>query len=175
MTWSELARDPSFWVAVAFVLFVVVFGRVLFRKLAGVLDAHRSGIRDELEAAAALHGEAQSLRDRYTDEAARAEKMADELRIRARESARHIGAEADQRLQTHLVRMRERAAEEIARSEEAARQAYREYVTDLVQEASIRLLRDRIDADTHQALIRSTVDRLGPSLGRIRNQPVPGS
>ncbi len=175
MTWSALAQDPSFWVAVSFVLFVVIFGRILFRRLAGMLDAHRDGVRAELESAAALHGEAQSLRDRYTDEAARAETTASEIRARAEESARQIGADADHRLQTHLVRMRNRSAEEIARLEETARQQYREHLTDLVMEAAARLLRHRIDDQTHRALVQMTVGQLEQSLERVRQGPVPGS
>ena len=164
MTWSALAQDPSFWVAVSFVLFVGGFGRLLLRKLAGVLDAHRTAVRDELDSAAALHAEAQSLRERYTDEAAAAEKTAGEIRARAQEAAGQIAADGDVRLQAHLSRMRARAAEEIARSEEAARQMYRERVADLVLEASTRLLRERINADMQVALIQQTVDGLGRSL-----------
>lgn len=168
MTWSVLAQDPSFWVAVSFVLFVGAFGRVLFRRLAGVLDAHRAAVREELDSAAALHAEAQSLRDRYTDEAALAEKTAGEIRARAEETAGQIAAASDGRLQAHLARMRARAAEEIARSEEAARQMYRERVADLVLEASARLLRERVDADLQAVLIQRTVDGLGQSLGQRR-------
>ena len=164
MTWSALAQDPSFWVAVSFVLFVGAFGRMLLRRLASVLDAHRTAVRDELDSAAALHAEAQSLRDRYTDEAALAEKTADEIRARAQEAAGQIAADSDERLQAHLLRMRARAAEDITRSEEAARQMYRERVADLVLAASTRLLRERIDADLQLALIQQTVDGLGQSL-----------
>ena len=164
MTWSELSQDPSFWVAVSFVVFVGAFGRLLLRRLAGVLDAHRTAVRDELDGAAALHAEAQSLRERYTDEAAAAEKTADEIRARAQEAAGQIAADSDVRLQAHLSRMRARAAEEIARSEEAARQMYRERVADLVLAASIRLLRERINAEMQVVLIQQTVDGLGQSL-----------
>ena len=164
MTWSVLAQDPSFWVALSFVLFVGAFGRLLFRKLAAVLDAHRNAVRDELDSAAALHAEAQSLRDRYTDEAAEAEKTAGEIRARAQETAGQIAADSDQRLQAHLSRMRTRATEEITRTEEAARQMYRERVADLVLEASTRLLRERIDAETQLSLVQQTVDSLGRSL-----------
>ena len=60
--------------------------------------------------------------------------------------------------------MRARAVEEIARSEEAARQMYRERVADLVLAASTRLLSERIDADMQAVLIQQTVDGLGQSL-----------
>ncbi len=168
MTWSLLMNDPSFWVAVSFGLFVVGFGRLLFKKLAGVLDAHREAVRAELDSAASLHTEAQALRDRYMDEAAEAEQTASAIRARAEETALEIVAASEQRLQAQLERMRARASEDIARTEEAATRMYRERVADLVLRASTRLLREQVGAEAHQGLIQRTVDNLGRSLQHRR-------
>lgn len=164
MSWSVLMHDPSFWVAVSFVLFVGAFGRLLFRKLAGVLDAHRESVRSELDSAAALHAEAQTLRDRYTDEAAEAEQTSAAILARAEETAAQIAQDSERRLEAHLDRMRVRAAEEVARAEEAVRQTYRERVADLVLRASSRLFQEHVSAEIQRALIQNTVDNMGRAL-----------
>src|SRR5436309_14838970 len=56
--------NPRTWVGVAFVLFVVIFGRRIWAALAKVLDDHSARIRAELDEASRLRREAeQMLRD----------------------------------------------------------------------------------------------------------------
>ncbi len=55
--WTE----PRFWVAVAFVIFFVLFGRKLWTVIAGLLDARIARIRAELDEAQKLRREAEAM------------------------------------------------------------------------------------------------------------------
>ena len=46
--------DPTFWVAVSFVLFLLVAGKAGWRAVTGMLDARSAGIARQLEDAAKL-------------------------------------------------------------------------------------------------------------------------
>src|ERR1700730_2959561 len=54
-------QSPPFWVAVAFVLFFVIFGRKLWKALTGMLDKRADEVRAELSAAQLLRQEAEAL------------------------------------------------------------------------------------------------------------------
>ena len=56
--------DPKFWVAVSFVLFFVLFGRKVFSALMGALDKRAEGIRTQLDEAAKLRADANSVAGR---------------------------------------------------------------------------------------------------------------
>ena len=54
-------HEPRSWVAIAFVLFFVLFGSRLWKVLAGMLDKHAATVRAELEEASRLRTEAQAM------------------------------------------------------------------------------------------------------------------
>ena len=53
--------DPRSWVAVAFVIFFVLFGARLWKALAGMLDQRTAAIRAELDEASRLRREAEAM------------------------------------------------------------------------------------------------------------------
>ena len=62
---DSLIQDPTFWVAVAFVVFVVLVFKPIKGALIGGLDAKIAEIRQEVEEAEKLREEAQSLLANY--------------------------------------------------------------------------------------------------------------
>ena len=58
---DSLFADPRTWVGVAFVIFFVIFGRRLWTSLASILDKRGLQIRAELDEAARLRREAETL------------------------------------------------------------------------------------------------------------------
>ncbi|HYC65752.1 MAG TPA: ATP synthase F0 subunit B, partial [Reyranellaceae bacterium] len=50
--------DPTFWVAVAFLLFFVLAGKLLWRQIAGMLDKRAAGIAKALADAEKLRADA---------------------------------------------------------------------------------------------------------------------
>src|ERR1700733_2876903 len=53
--------NPRSWVAIAFVIFFVLFGKKLWAALAAMLDKHAATIRAELDEAARLRKEGETL------------------------------------------------------------------------------------------------------------------
>ena len=53
--------EPRSWVAIAFVIFFVIFGKKLWGVLAGILDKRADTIRTELSEAERLRGEAEAM------------------------------------------------------------------------------------------------------------------
>ena len=127
MQWEALTgtpwERPTFWVAVAFVLFFALFGKRLFTALTAVLDARADAIRQELEAAARLRREAEDmLRDATKQrETALAEATAllEKAEIEAARLAQAIRdeAEASARRREEMAHIRISAAEKAALAE----------------------------------------------------------
>ena len=88
-------HDPTFWVAVAFVVFVVLIFKPSKGALIGSLDAKIVEIRQEVEEAEKLREEAQSLLANYQRQQRQAIQDAEAIVARAKEEAEAIQAEAD--------------------------------------------------------------------------------
>lgn len=159
-------QDPSFWVAVAFVLFVALFGRALARRLAALLDARRDAIRAELAEARRLRDDAQEILNDHAGRRKRAEEEAGALLEASREEAKRVADEAAERLAAQLARARARARHEIARAEEAAVQDFRARLAGLVIEAAEELAAGRVDDEVQRELAERTVADAGRALER---------
>lgn len=57
--------SPEFWVFVAFIIFLGLFGKRAFLFLIQILDDHRDKVAQQLNEAQRLHDEAQSLLESY--------------------------------------------------------------------------------------------------------------
>jgi len=68
--------EPEFWVAVAFVVFVVAVFKPAAAAINGALDARAAKIRADLDQAAKLRAEAQALLADYEKRRAAADKEA---------------------------------------------------------------------------------------------------
>lgn len=152
--------DESFWVAVAFVLFFVLFGRQLWRFVTSKLDERSAAVRAELETAARLREEARDLlaasRRRERESAAEAEAIL----ARARDEASRIAADAAMRLDAELTRRARLAEERIALMEANAVARLRAAAVDAVVAATGRAIAAEIDADADAALIDRAVAEL---------------
>ena len=54
-------HDPKFWVAISFVLFVLLAGRTAWNAITKMLDARTARIRSELDEAVRLRAEAEAM------------------------------------------------------------------------------------------------------------------
>lgn len=113
--------EPEFWVAIAFVLLMVLFAWLgVHRTVLKALD-HRAGrIKSELDDARRLKDEAAKLLADYQARRASAEREAQEIVTNARAEAERIAAEARTRMEDFVVRRTKTAENKIALAEAQA-------------------------------------------------------
>ncbi len=153
-----------FWVAVAFVIFFVLFGRMIWRALVGMLDARASTVRLELEEAARLRREAQEmLRDaqRRREEAlASARQMLESAQSEAARVAAATRADAEAAAQ----RRERMAMDRIAAAEKAAVNEIRVAAIDLAVSAAQQVLSQKLDRQEDAALVDRAIAGLPSAL-----------
>src|SRR2546430_821391 len=114
--WAE----PETWVAVAFVLFVVLLGKILWTKVTELLDKRSAAIAKSLADAERLRTEALAARSAAEQTLAQATAEAEGILAHAREEVGRMQARAATNLQ-HAITLREQQAlDRIAQSEAAA-------------------------------------------------------
>ncbi len=162
---SQFSFDASFWVAVAFFLFVGVLIKVKAPALmARGLDAHAQKVRDELATAANLRLEAEALAAQYAGKLAEAEKDVAELRARTQREIMAMKAEAETNLLDYIDRRTHAAESRIAQAEQAALQDLRTRTSELAIAAAESLLKNQATspkgADIMNASIKAVQTKL---------------
>ncbi len=156
--------DPRNWVAIAFILFFVLFGKRLWTPLAGLLDARAASVKTELEEAARLRREAESmLRDA---EKQRADAVADAKTMieGARAEASRVAAAAAAEAEASAKRREQMAIDRIAAAEKAAVDEVRVAAADVATTAARQVLAEGLTAETSVALIDQAIAQLPRAL-----------
>lgn len=161
---GELIHDPTFWVAVAFVLFVIAVFKPIRNAMLGGLDARIAEIRQEVEEAEKLREEAQSLLANYQRQQRQALQDAENIVARAREEAERHKAEADEAMKEMVRRQEEQARDKIAQAEAAAIQEVRAQSVELAMAAAEKLLTDRLAGDEGGRLITQSIEDISRKL-----------
>lgn len=150
-------QDPTFWVAVAFVLFIALTFKPLKNAMMGGLDKKIASIKAEVDEAARLREEAQSLLAEYERKQAKGAKHAEEIVAAARKEAEEARTRAEAELQESLVRQEKAALLKIEQAEEKAIQEVRSMAVELAISAATKLITERVDGKDGDALIEKAI------------------
>jgi F-type H+-transporting ATPase subunit b len=151
----------EFWVAVAFVAFVLI---LFYYKVPGLiakaLDERAAAIRKELDEARRLREEAQALLADYQRKHRSAGQEAEAIVEQARREAEAFAAETRKALAETVERRRKQAEDKIARAEAQAVEDVRAAAIDMAIAAAEKLLRDKAAGASGAALIDESIRTL---------------
>ena len=136
--------DPETWVAVAFLLFVALLGKILWTRIAALLDKRAADITRSLAEASRLRDEAMKAKADAEKTLAQATAEAETILAQARGEVQSMQARAAQILQTQIALREQQALDRIAQSEAAAAKQVRDTAIDVALGATRALLREQV-------------------------------
>jgi F-type H+-transporting ATPase subunit b len=159
-----MAIDAEFWVIIALIVFigVVLYIRVP-RLLATALDNRIRRIEADLDEAARLRAEAQSLLDSYANKRAEAEAEAQGIIAAAREEADRLAKDAAVALEGLIGRRSKAVEEKIAQAEQQAIAEVRGRSADVAIEAA-RVILSRQMTEKGDALVSQAIEDVAAKL-----------
>ncbi|MCH7937153.1 MAG: F0F1 ATP synthase subunit B [Proteobacteria bacterium] len=161
---STFLNDPTFWVMIAFVIFVGAVARPISRAIAGGLDKRADKIRADLEEAAKLREEAQDLLASYQRQQRDAVKEAEAIVEHAKEEAERLTQQGRERLGAALERRQKQAMDRIAQAEAAALEQVQAHTIDVALGATRDFLADNLKGKQAEALIEAAIKELPKKL-----------
>lgn len=161
---ETIIHNNEFWVAIAFVVIVVLAWRPLQRRLGVMLDARAEQIKAELDQAQRLREEAQRTLAEYQRKQRDALQEAEQIVAHAREEAERAAERAKRELALSLERRRRLAAEKITLEEQKAVAEVRNLAVDVAVAAVREILSRDLDAARRQELIDQAIQALPRAL-----------
>ena len=139
----EMIKEPEFWVAVAFVLFLGLLAYVgVHKKLIEALDPRGARIKAELDEARRLREEAGKLLAEYQRKQREAEREAEAIVADAKAEAGRVAAEARVKMEEFVARRTKLAETKITQAEAQALADVRAAAADAAVTAAEKILRD---------------------------------
>jgi F-type H+-transporting ATPase subunit b len=146
--------EPEFWVAVGFVILMIVFVYVgVHRTVLTALDHRRDRIKAELDEASRLKDEAAKLLADYKARGATAEREAQEIVAAAKAEAERIAAEAKAKMEDFVVRRTKTAESKIALAEAQAIADVRSAAADAAVTAASSILAQSVKGSVADDLL----------------------
>jgi len=157
-------EHPTFWVAVAFVLFFVLFGKKMVGVIGAMLDERSAAILSQIDEATRLREEAQDMLASYEKKQHEALKEAESIVKAAKEEALRLAAEASEQLDHNLKRSEQLASDRIAQAQAQAIAEVKGMAVDIAMSASKRILESDISATKANALVDDAIKNLETKL-----------
>ncbi|HWX47555.1 MAG TPA: F0F1 ATP synthase subunit B [Roseomonas sp.] len=149
--------NPVFWVAVSFVIFVVLLGRTMWGKAADALDARAARIRADLDEAARLRAEAEAMRRQAEAERTAALAEAEAMVARAKAEAERVAAATAAEAEAAAKRRERMAMERIQAAEASALAEVRNAAIAVAAAAAREVIAEKLDAGADAKLIDTAV------------------
>src|SRR4051812_27071580 len=139
----DMIKEPEFWVAVAFVLFIGVIVYVgAHKKILEALDHRSARIKAELDEVRRLRDEATKLLAEYQRKQRQAEGEAEAIIADARAEAERVAAEARVKMEEFVARRTKLAEAKIGQAEAQALADVRAAAADAAVTAAEKILRE---------------------------------
>jgi F-type H+-transporting ATPase subunit b len=146
--------EPEFWVAVAFVILMVVFAYLgIHRTVLTTLDHRSQRIKAELDDARRLKEEAAKLLAEYKSRGASAEREAQDIVANARAEAERIASEAKTKMEDFVARRTKTAEGKIALAEAQALADVRAAAANAAVSAASTILSQSVKGDVADELL----------------------
>ncbi len=159
-----MLQDPTFWVAVAFLTFVVLAARPVSRAVAGALDGRSNRIRAEIEEAQALREEAQKTVAEFQRKQRDALKEAEQILDHAKIEATRLRERAERDLEAALERREQAALDKISQAEAQALQEVRDRAIEVALLATAKLIAENLGPERSGAMIDRAIHDLSGHL-----------
>jgi F-type H+-transporting ATPase subunit b len=154
-------REPEFWVAVGFVLFVALLLYLKVQKsAAAALDARGAKIKHDLDDAARLRSEAETLLAQAEARLAASAGDAAAIVEQALRNAREVAEQGARDLDALIVRRTKAAEERITAAQRAAEAELRARAVDLATEQARAMIAAQSDPAMQDRLTNAAISEL---------------
>jgi F-type H+-transporting ATPase subunit b len=152
--------DPKFWVAVSFVIFVALVGKLAWTRATAMLDARGARIKAELEEASRLRAEAEAMMIAARKEREQAIKDAAAMLERAKAEAERVATAAKAEAEASARRRERMAMDRIAAAEASAVTEIRNAAAEIATTAVREIIAQKHGAAADAPLVDAAISSL---------------
>ncbi len=156
----DFMQDPTFWVLIAFIVFIGLAARPIYQLAGTGLDKRADKIRKELEEAEALQKEAQDLLASYQRKQRDAIKEVEDIIQKAGKEAERLLLQGQENLKETLERRRRLTLERVEHAETQALDSVRAKTVDMALDITREFLVKELKGKQASVLINTAIKDL---------------
>ena len=157
-------NDPQIWVAVSFLLFFIIFGSFIWKKLSNFLDNKINDINQEILVASNLHQEAKKL---LSEEKKKLQGLDSEINTILEEGklkAQNLYNESKEKVNKEIMKLEKSATEKIKYLENEAVSEIKNKISEKSIKLTMRFLEETLNKEDHSEIINNSINELEKTL-----------
>lgn len=159
-----MLSDPQFWVAIAFVTFVIAIFNPVRKILSSSLDSKINEIKNKIKEAENLKNETQitlsDIKKRQND----VKKEIENIHINAKEIIQMLESEAQDKLKDQITKRNLSSSTRIEQMVRDANTSIQQYISQTAIESAVTLLKQKLNSEEKQNLINKSLRDLNAVL-----------
>ena len=159
-------NDPQIWVAVSFLLFFIIFGKLIWKQFASFLDSKINDISKEILEASNLHQEAKSL---LSEEKKRLQGLDNEIKIIIDEGklkAQNLYNESKEKINKEIMKLEKSAKDKIKYLEKEALIEIQNKISKYSIKLTEKFLEETLNKEDQLEMINNSITELEKTLAR---------
>ena len=153
-------KEAETWVAIAFILFVIILIRLGWSKIMQALDKRAEEIKKELDEARNLREQAQSILADYQRKKRDSEKEIFNITDKAKSDTEKNIKVALQNHKDLLERRKKTAEQKITQAQERAIQEIKDSIVDLSINATKNIIKDNFDNTINKKMVKEASSKI---------------
>ena len=151
--------DPQIWVAISFMLFFLLFGKIILKKFTEFLDNKILEIKNEIDEAKKLHNDAKELLALETKKVQDLDLVIKEIIDSSKNKSYEILRENTKKIEAQIELLEKDATDKIKVIEN---QAIKEIKLDIVSKASSiaeKVLKDKLSESNQHVIMQDSIEQ----------------
>ena len=148
------------WVAVTFIILVIVLKKIAWKPILTALDQRESVIKESLEKAEKAKEEAQKVLEENKANLAKAEEESKKIIEQSRTYAEKLKDQMLQESKLQAQKIISDAAEEIERKKESAFNELKNQIAEIAVQASEKILKENINKEINKKMVNDYISEI---------------
>ena len=156
--------DPQFWVAIAFIIFLIAIFNPIKKILGKSLDAKIAEIKNSIEEAENLKNETQLTLSDIKKRQNEVKAEIDKIQNNANDKIQNLESVAQQKLNDQITKRELLTSAKIEQMTRDANNSIQKIISQTAIEAALKLIEDKLNDSEKQNLINQSIKDLGSVL-----------
>ena len=156
-----MLSDPQFWVAIAFIIFIIAIFNPVRKILTSSLDAKINEIKVSIEEAENLKNETQVILGEIKKRQNEVELEIKDIHTKSKETIKNLDSQAQKKLSEQIAKRELVAKAKIDQMLRDANISIQHHITRTSIEAAVKLLEKKLNQEEKQVLINQSITDIG--------------
>lgn len=157
-------QSAEFWVAMAFVLTVLLLARPIFKAVSSLINKHIENIRERINSAEQLHHDAEKLLASYERKFRNVQKEVDTILKKSQNEIEYLRKASISRMEQEMVQKEKDVADKLTEAKNSAVKEISEIAGNLSINAARKIIAEKLGNKEVDALIEASIEKFNKAI-----------